>query len=635
EDPSEADASAPSELAQGAARDVGSVVGTGPDSLPRDGLAGTAALKSKLPLGSSIGFYRPPGASPLGDVDSLAMDRSESAKMFMVTSELNGEKIAATPREETTAPGADLASRTKMTPSSPPFKPKDVSSVLSSPSAAWTNKSLALSVLDPTASSVWSAAPVDSTVHARTISENQPENSLQGIVDDDPSEALPSSLAELRSEDGRSDEGKEAVASRPSAPSKDDAKLRAVAPSFSSFLHDSAAAIDSSAALPPISSFPISQQSHSHHRPQPPLAFPGFAPSHHSIPPPSTPSPVNPYSPSTAAYPSYGPAQYARSYGSTAYGSSSSGVSVSPFLSQPPPPHHQHFAPASPVASPLGYPPSVAPGQSPNLYARALPASASPAVPHGITNPALLANYNNGGGYGAGQHLLNSAAARYGAVGAGPRPANHHHAPPPQQQQQHRPSYGGPAYPSTYLGSSTSFAATGGGGGGYRPVGVDPYSSAAAPGSGSATTAGTYSVPAALPTSSYDYPPAPPTPTSAAAGGARTAYGGGGASSGTTTMPSPVIVPQHLPPPPPFLHHQQHAPHHQHHHHYQSSPSSSSSHSHYAHHQYQQYPSHGSAGGGTAYGGGGGGGGGGAMRVGTNRFASDGGAGGAGGARPW
>lgn len=77
--------------------------------------AETASVpKSKLPVGSSIGFYRPSGAPPLNSADPLTVDRSESAKMFMVTSELNGEKIAATPREETTAPGADLASRNKV-----------------------------------------------------------------------------------------------------------------------------------------------------------------------------------------------------------------------------------------------------------------------------------------------------------------------------------------------------------------------------------------------------------------------------------------------------------------------------------------------------------------------------------------
>jgi len=297
-----------------------------------------------------------------------------------------------------------------MTPSSPPFKPKDVGSVLASPSAAWTNKSLALSVLDPTASSVWSATPVDSTVHARTISENQPENSLQGIVDDDPSVALPSSLAELKSEDEQSNEGKEISPERRPAPSRDDAKLRAVAPSFSSFLHDSAAAIDTSttpsSSLPQIPSFqpPSSQQSQ--HRPQA-LAFTSSygSSSHHSIPPQSTPSPVNPYSPSTLHL--YGPGQqqqYARSYPST-YGLSS-GSSVSPFLSQPTSsahPHHhhphshshQHFSPASPAAGSTfggGYPPSASPAvPSPNLYARPLPSSTvSQSIPHGITNPALM-----------------------------------------------------------------------------------------------------------------------------------------------------------------------------------------------------------------------------------------------------
>lgn len=80
---------------------------------PRGAAAGTAALKSKLPVGSSIGFYRSSGATA---VEEATKDRvgESGAKMFMVTSELNGEKVAATPREETTAPGADLAGRSKV-----------------------------------------------------------------------------------------------------------------------------------------------------------------------------------------------------------------------------------------------------------------------------------------------------------------------------------------------------------------------------------------------------------------------------------------------------------------------------------------------------------------------------------------
>ncbi|GAA5967828.1 hypothetical protein JCM3765_001894 [Sporobolomyces pararoseus] len=554
------------------------------ETLPRGAVAGAAALKSKLPVGSSIGFYRSSGAPAVAETTKDRAGES-GAKMFMVTSELNGEKIAATPREETTAPGADLAARSKMTPKSPPFKPKDVSSVLSSPSAAWTNKSLALSVLDPTASSVWSAAPVDSTAHARTISENQPENSLQGLVDDDPSVALPSSLAELKSEDEQSNEGKETSPTRRPIPSKDDAKLRAVAPSFSSFLHDSAAAIDTSSAssaIPPIPSFPPQPQQPSQHRPQS-LAFSSYGSSHHSIPPQSTPSPVNPYSPSTAAYSPhlYGPSsQYSRAYGL------SSASSISPFLSQPASHHQQHFPPLSPVTSSLGYPASAA-APSPNLYARPLP-SASQSIPHGITNPALIANYNNGA---YGQNVLNSAA-RYGAVGAGPRPnvaptANSHsqqqsqasyyshqqRSSYPSQQPQPNPSYHSQSSPyttSSYLPNSS-----------YRSS--DPYHS---------------HIPSA---SSYDYPQSQSSTYSRPAGGGGQSHGHGHSSS--TTMPSPVIVPQHLPPPPPFF------------------PQSQSAGS----------GANTMGGLGASVNGYGATSGGGAMRIGTNRFASGGNPGG----RPW
>lgn len=532
-------------------------------SSPVDGLQsrphGAAALDGRRSVSSPIGFYGQSGSR----LAENAAESPKSNKLFMKTRELNGEKVAAAPREETTPPGAETASRSKvghsrfsptqlsqnsratllvqMTPSSPPFKPKDVASVLSSPSAAWSNKSLGLSVLDPTASSVWSATPVDSTVHARAISENQPENSLQGIVDDDPSVALPSSLAELKSEDEHSNEGKETSPSRQPAPFKDDAKLRAVAPSFSSFLHDSAAAIDatpaSASTLPPIPSFPgAPQYMAGQHRPQP-LAFPG----HHSIPPQSTPSPVNPYSPSATAYNShlYGAGQYPRSYPST-YGLPSA-ASVSPFLSQP----AQHFQPPSPVTAPLGYPPSHA-TPSPNLYARPLP-SAAQSIPHGITNPALIANFT--GGYG--QNVLNSA--RYGAVGAGPRPnvaaqpPATNHSSSLYSHHQHRSSYSstaqGPSYlsqPSPYVSNANASPSYMANSSSFRSH--DPYHAVGA--------------------SSYDYPSVPPSASSP--GGYPTTRGGGGGGSGgasrthghghssSTTMPSPVIVPQHLPPPLPF-----------------------------------------------------------------------------------
>ncbi|GAA5924776.1 uncharacterized protein JCM15063_005729 [Sporobolomyces koalae] len=473
----------------------------------------STSSKSKLPLGSSIGFYRSPGGPPLNEVQVGAIDRSDPAKMFMVTSELNGEKVAAVPREETTAPGADLARQSMIAPSSPPFKPKDVAGVLASPSAAWTNKSLALSVLDPTASSVWSAAPVDSTVHARTISVNQPENSLQGIVDDDPSEALPSSLAELKSEDGHSNEGKETSPTRQPLRSKDDAKLRAVAPSFSSFLHDSAAAIDPSASeslVHPISSY---QQP----RPQP-VGYTGFA-SSPLIPPQSTPSPVNAYSPAMAAFnPQMYPPQYTRAYPSS-YGLSTA-AGISPYGSQAPP-GHPHYAPASPTVAPLKYPPTTS-APSPSLYARSAPVPTQ-SIPHGITNPALIANYN--GGYG--QNAMSSA--RYGAVGAGTR-ATAASSYGGGQPHQHRASYSqstAPAYlsqPASYPHLPT-----------YPPAGTSsnsPY-----------TQPHAYRRDAA---SGHEYgAPVAPTPST----GSRPYTGG---NSSTTTMPSPVIVPQHLPLPPPF-----------------------------------------------------------------------------------
>ncbi|BGP05384.1 hypothetical protein JCM10049v2_001190 [Rhodotorula toruloides] len=333
-------------------------------------------------------------------------------------SDLNGEKIETTPRRETTAPGLGANGGI---PSSPPFKQPDMSQSTASPSAAWTNKSLALSVLDPTASSVWSAAPEESSVHARVKSAVQPENSLQGLVDEDLSEALPNSVADLKLDDGHLAEDKDA--SKASA-AKEEAKLRAVAPSFSSFLHESAGAVDPS-AVAAIADHPRA------HPPFGPAAWPG-------IPPQSTPSPISAYSPAQ----SFSPQLYTSvppNYGRTL----SQQQVYSAFPTQTPSPYApQHLAqPYSPQHYPSASPASTAVGYSPMPYRD----SASSAAPHGITNPALIANY----GYG-GQSGMSSARA-YGAVGAPGTPAY-------GRPQQHIGAYGRPptqpaVAPTAYIAS--------------------------------------------------------------------------------------------------------------------------------------------------------------------------------------
>ncbi|GAA6035028.1 hypothetical protein JCM8097_002150 [Rhodosporidiobolus ruineniae] len=474
----------------------------------------TRPAHKKLPEGSSIGFYRPPGASPLHELNSLPLDRSESAKMFMVTSELNGEKVEMTPRrKETTAPGAHLTASGGKVPTSPVFAPQDSSAVLSSPSSAsaWPTKSL---VLNPIVPSVWSAAPDENAVHARTLSGVKPENSLQGIADDDPSEALPNSLAELKSEDGISTttEDKEKRLTP-----KDEAKLRAAAPSFSSFLHEKAGSIDSTvggAAAQAGGAIPSSRP--------PSLAFPGFTPQH---PPQSTPSPINAYSPAQAYSPQLHPSlqQYARPVSSqqvySPYPLTSQGVS--PFAPQQP--HHQAFspqpfAPQSPAVQAIGYPSS--PYRDPTQAA---------APPQHITNPALLASY------GYGQPVSAASPSRgYGAVGAsGPGPIGR----PPSE------SYGRP--PLQHGPPPTSYISAGGYQGSPHPVSRVGAESPYAPFGGVGS-------PQAQHRSLQGPPPPPPS-------------GGFGSS----TMLSPVIMPSQPPAVPLFssaspAHHQQHQHQHSH-----------------------------------------------------------------------
>ncbi|GAA5885055.1 hypothetical protein JCM6882_007211 [Rhodosporidiobolus microsporus] len=354
----------------------------------------------KLPEGSSIGFYRLPGATPLEGLESpFPLDRTESAKMFMVTSELNGEKVETTPRKETTAPGAHLSASTGKSPSSPVFRQPDMDGLMSSPSSAsaWPTKSL---VLNPIVASVWSAPPDENPVHARVASGVKTENSLQGIADDDPSEALPNSLAELKSEDGISTNGDKDSAKRATA--KEEAKLRAVAPSFSSFLHEKAASIDTTAAT--TASEPETAPAASATRPPLPPSFSSFNP---QLPPQSSPSPINAYSPAQPYSPQLHPSlqQYGRPLSQQqlypSYPLASQGVSSfaphSPYSPQP-------FAPQSPALQAVGYPSS--PYRDPTQ---------PPAPPQHITNPALLANY----GYGQPVSAASSPSRNFGAVGAG------------------------------------------------------------------------------------------------------------------------------------------------------------------------------------------------------------------------
>ncbi|GAA6047704.1 hypothetical protein JCM3770_001731 [Rhodotorula araucariae] len=454
-------------------------------------------LGEQAPLSrAQDGFYR-------------ALDAQANGESAKFTGELNGEIIETTPREETTAPGRDANGPGKA-PSSPPYKPQDLSQVTSSPPAAapWASKALAYSALDPRASSVWSAAPEEGSMHARAIAaSNLPENSLQGIVDEDPSEALPSSLAELKLEDGHSNADSKELAKPTLA--KDEAKLRAAAPSFSSFLHESAGAVDPAAAT-------AAAGVHARPLQHPYTGFPA------QVPPQSTPSPISAYSPAQQFSPHlYAQVpQFARplqQHQPPPLYPSFPGQAASPFATQP---IHQAWS-TSPFAGASSVPPTLG---YPSPYRE----SPSPSVPHGITNPALIASYNFGH-----QTMPGSGAARgYGAVGAGGGPPG----PGPIGRPPHQQGAPGggmypqrPPVPSSYLG--------GGGTGATAPPGPygSPFQQAPLPPS-----------PYRLDGFSHSGDGRPPSQH----GPAGAAYGPAGSAG--TTMASPVIMPQQLPPVPLF-----------------------------------------------------------------------------------
>lgn len=274
-------------------------------------------------------------------------------------------------------------------------------------------------------------------MHARAIAaSNLPENSLQGIVDEDPSEALPSSLAELKSEDGHSNADHKELGKAAAAVAKDEAKLRAAAPSFSSFLHESAAVVDQSASSPtPSAQHRYPQQP----QPQPQQhQYPGFPA---QLAPQPSPSPMSaysasqPFSPHLYAQVPRGLPQQQQQHQQPQHAlyPSYPGQAPSPFATQP---IHQAYstspyAAASPIPPTLGYP---------SPYRE----SPSPAVPHGITNPALIASYSS---YGLQPQMSGPGGIGrgYGAVGAiggppGPGPIGR----PPHQHQQQQQQHGGP-----------------------------------------------------------------------------------------------------------------------------------------------------------------------------------------------
>ncbi|KAM0787917.1 hypothetical protein ACM66B_006124 [Microbotryomycetes sp. NB124-2] len=182
---------------------------------------------------------RPSHATPLSKRRGVDDNASAIVKprARLVTSELDGEIVRTGSKENLTAPGAD-PTYTSATP--PPAERSQPQTAAMTPTSTvnWSSKApMSLAVLDPIAMSVWSATPGESPARSRTVSHNanKPENSLHGLADDDyPAAVMPTSLAELKTEDEASSEerhGADATGPRKA----DEARLRAVAPSFASF----------------------------------------------------------------------------------------------------------------------------------------------------------------------------------------------------------------------------------------------------------------------------------------------------------------------------------------------------------------------------------------------------------------
>lgn len=283
-------------------------------------------------------------------------------------------------------------------------------------------------------------------------------------------------------------------------PNKDEARLRAAAPSFSSFNPQAGAFEASRPALAP--SYPsFGRQS----QVSPvPLTYPSLTGGGPSQSPSFSPAPLShnlaggyshaaPHQQQQQQYPSLGltsqsPTGFPASYGVGQQQQHHPSYSPLPFAPSPQQQQHQHLG-ASPSPQPL--------------YQQQYRSPVGP--PQGITNPALIANY----GYGA-------VGGAFGAVGAGNRgvvggPGGYGRSPAPSP-------YGGVSQ-GGYRDASSSFA-----GSPQDARSPLPFMGGGGPGG--------YGV----------------------GGGA----GGMGASSSGYGGPSPVMMPQHLPPHhSPFLQHQQ------------------------------------------------------------------------------
>lgn len=167
------------------------------------------------------------------------------------------EAIAST-AESSTPPRVTEAPSTTATPAD--ITTGAAFSSASAISKAWPSQSkLGLTVLDPTAATVWSAPAATATGQAPRPAQAD-KNSLQDLGDDD-LVAMPTSLAELKSEDGASNDGS-AIAATSAPPvttsgalAKDEARLQAAAApfysGFSTFQPAATSTMDTATSMAP------------------------------------------------------------------------------------------------------------------------------------------------------------------------------------------------------------------------------------------------------------------------------------------------------------------------------------------------------------------------------------------------
>ncbi|SGZ06544.1 BQ5605_C031g10951 [Microbotryum silenes-dioicae] len=351
----------------------------------------------------------------LSQVSAAVSAVAASDRTRAVTGDLDGEEVQKTPRASLSAPGAERMEPTSLDKAKASFDATSSRVMPAATSSPWPvgKAPLSLSALDPTASSLWAAPPSEPGSHVRSMSlpRTRIENSLKGLGDDDYPSSIPMSLAELKSEDeGSPERTKGAQLPESSTPvPNNEPKLRAAAPSFSSFHTEHFAAHQSPGSQNPST-----------------LRFSSIQ---RSVATPSHGVEAYAYSPQLSAATlvghSYSPAHYAT--GAPQHYASYSPVQQHQQLSQAQQAHYQGrttYVPTSAAslyasgvaASEYASVPTTTAHQQQQAYYRAQAAASAQQQQQSqqyLVNPALVA-----AGYGTSSYGSDAVGA-YGAVGGG------------------------------------------------------------------------------------------------------------------------------------------------------------------------------------------------------------------------